>query len=155
MEATHKYEVRAKSTKPRSGVVASDTISESIAFSAPPEFLGERSLWTPEHLFVAAVAGCYVSTFSGIAEASKFNFVSLEVNAEGTLEKETGGWKFSAVRLSPSLGITREQDRERAVRILEKTEKTCLIARSISAQVTLEPLVEVVPERAPSAVGAS
>jgi peroxiredoxin-like protein len=146
METIHSYEVRAKSTRLRSGVVASDTVSESIIFSAPPEFLGEPNVWTPEHFFVAAVASCYVSTFSGIADASKFSFASLEVNAEGTLEKDASGWKFTQVRLSPSLTIVREQDRDRAGRILEKAEKTCLIARSILAKVTLEPVVKVVPE---------
>jgi peroxiredoxin-like protein len=146
METIHSYEVRATSTRLRSGVVASATISKSIAFSAPPEFLGEPGAWTPEHFFVAAVVSCYVSTFSGIADASKFSFASLEVNAEGTLEKDASGWKFTQIRLSPALNIAREQDRERAGRLLEKAERSCLIARSISAKVTLEPIVKVVPE---------
>jgi peroxiredoxin-like protein len=146
MEAIRKYEVRAKSTRVRSGVAASDAIAQPIIFSAPPEFAGEPRVWTPEHFFVAAVVACYVSTFSGMAEISKFNFVSLEVNAEGTLERDAGGWKFTEVRLTPALKITREGDRERAARLLEKAGRTCLIARSITARVTLEPAIKVSPE---------
>ena len=147
METMHTYEVRAKCTRLRSGVVAPNTVPHPIVFSAPPEFLGEPRVWTPEHFFVAALVSCYVSTFSGIADASKFSFIGLEVNAEGTLEKDGGGWRFTEVTLRPSLKIAREQDRQRASRLLEKAEQSCLIARSISAKVTLAPVVRVVSEQ--------
>lgn len=146
MNTNHKYQVRAKCTKPRSGVVASDSVPRPISFSAPPEFLGEPGVWTPEHFFVAAVATCYVSTFSGMAEVSKFPFVLLEVEAEAILEKDENGWRFTEVRLRPALKIAREQDRERADRLLAKAERSCLIVRSISSKVTLEPSVNVIPE---------
>ncbi|HEY6902743.1 MAG TPA: OsmC family protein [Candidatus Acidoferrales bacterium] len=148
METIHTYRVRARSTRVRSGVVAFDRVPEPIRFSAPPEFLGEPQVWTPEHFFVAALVSCYVSTFSGVASASKFNFISLEVNAEGTIELEAGGWRFTGVTLHPSLKIAREQDRDRAKLLLEKAERSCLIARSISAKVTLVPVVKVAPEPA-------
>jgi organic hydroperoxide reductase OsmC/OhrA len=129
-------------------VVAFDRVPEPIRFSAPPEFFGEPEVWTPEHFFVAALVSCYVSTFSGIAGASNFSFISLEVDAEGTIEKDAGGWRFTGVRLHPSVKIAREQDRERASQLLEKAERSCLIARSISAKVTLAPVVKVAPEQA-------
>ncbi len=151
METIHTYQVRARSTRLRSGVVAPDSVPEPIRFSAPPEFFGAQQVWTPEHFFVAALVSCYVSTFSGIADASKFSFASLEVDAEGTIEKDAGGWRFTGVRLRASVKIAREQDRERAGRLLEKAERSCLIARSISAKVTLEPVVKVVPDRTPAA----
>jgi peroxiredoxin-like protein len=132
-------------------VVAPDSVPEPIRFSAPPEFFGAPQVWTPEHFFVAALVSCYVSTFSGIADASKFSFASLEVDAEGTIEKDAGGWRFTGVRLRPSVKITHEQNRERAGRLLEKAERSCLIARSISAKVTLEPAVKVVPDQAAGA----
>jgi organic hydroperoxide reductase OsmC/OhrA len=97
METSHRYQVRAKSTKLRSGVVASDTVPVPIRFSAPPEFLGEPRVWTPEHFFLAAIASCYVTTFSAIADASKFGFVSLGIETEGTLEKNVDGWRFTEI----------------------------------------------------------
>lgn len=146
MEATHSYEVRAKCTRLRSGVVASDAVPRPICFSAPPEFQGEAGVWTPEHFFVASVVSCYVSTFSGMSKSSNFDFVSLEVQAEGTLEKDAGGWKFTEMKLRPALKIAREEDRERGNRLLEKAERSCLIARSISARTTLEPTIGVTAE---------
>lgn len=123
-----------------------DSVPRPITFSAPPEFLGETGVWTPEHLFVAALVTCFVSTFSGMADLSKFSFVGLEVEAEGVLEKDASGWKFVEVKLRPMLKIGREQDRERANRLLEKAERSCLVARSITAKVTSEPEIKVVSE---------
>jgi len=146
MEGMHKYQVRAKSTRVRSGVVASDEIPEPIIFSAPPEFAGEGRVWTPEHFFVAALVSCYVSTFSGMADVSNFKFECLEVEAKGTLERNASGWTFTEIRLTPALKITREEDRGRGLRLLEKAEKGCLIARSITAHVTMAPTIKVVAE---------
>ena len=146
MDAIHKYEIRAKATRVRSGVVASDAIAQPIVFSAPPEFSGEPRVWTPEHFFVASVVTCFVSTFSGMADLSKFSFNSLEVDAEGTLERDAAGWKFTEIKLRPMLKISQEKDSERGARLLEKAERACLIARSITARIVLEPTIKVVPE---------
>jgi len=148
MESAYKYEVYSKATQPRSGVVAPGSVGQPLRFSAPPEFGGKPGVWTPEHLFVSALASCYVSTFSGIAALSKFNFSCLEVEAEGTLQTEAGGWKFTEIRLKPVLKIVHEEDRERGARLLDKAERSCLIARSITATVELEPEIRVVPEPA-------
>ncbi len=148
MEKEYTYRVRAESIDVRSGVVTSDGIQPPIAFSAPPEFQGEAGRWTPEHLFLASVAGCFVSTFSGMAHFSKFEFLSLDVEVRGLLNKEEGGWRFAQVNLHPRLKIAQEKDRERANRLLEKAEKTCLITRSINSKTILEPEL-IVQEEAP------
>ena len=44
MDTAQSYHVRAKSTKTRSGEVASESVREPIQFSAPPEFLGESGV---------------------------------------------------------------------------------------------------------------
>jgi organic hydroperoxide reductase OsmC/OhrA len=146
MESQYVYRVSASSTTLRSGVAVAEEIQPSIAFSAPPEFQGEPGRWTPEHFFLASVAGCFVSTFSGIANFSRFEFLSLELEAEGTIEKNEGGWRFTRVNLRPRLKIAMEKDRERANRLLEKAEKTCLVARSLTSRIVLEPEVLVEEE---------
>jgi organic hydroperoxide reductase OsmC/OhrA len=143
MEKQYVYRVSAASTAVRSGIATAEEIHPSIAFSAPPEFQGEPGQWTPEHLFLASVVGCFVSTFSGMAQLSKFAFLSLELEAEGILGRDEGGWRFTQVNLRPRLKIAQEKDRERANRLLEKTEKACLVVRSINSKVILEPKITV------------
>jgi peroxiredoxin-like protein len=139
MEAMHVYRVKAVSTIPRSGVATAEGIQPSITFSAPPEFKGVIGLWTPEHFLVAAVASCYVSTFSGISENSHFSYASLDLETEGVLEKLDGSLQFTKIILRPVLKIASKDLRERALRILEKAEKGCLIARSLKCPIELQP----------------
>ncbi|MGH9681832.1 MAG: OsmC family protein [Candidatus Acidiferrales bacterium] len=139
MEKEYLYRVSAAATAARNGVASAEGVASPIAFSTPPEFQGEAGQWTPEYLFLASVAGCFVSTFSGIAHFSKFAFLSLTVDAEGALDREEHGWRFIRITLHPRLKIPQGKDRERAVRLLEKAEKACLIARSINSKVIAEP----------------
>lgn len=146
MQNHYVYRVSASSTSLRSGVAIAEEIQPSIAFSAPPEFQGEPGRWTPEHFFLASLAGCFVSTFSGIANFSRLEFLALELETEGTIEKEEGGWRFTQINLRPRLKIAWEKDRERASRLLEKAEKTCLVARSLTSRIVLESEVLVEEE---------
>jgi organic hydroperoxide reductase OsmC/OhrA len=143
MESQYTYSIKASSTCVRSGIVGTDEIQPPIAFSAPPEFQGQAGNWTPEHFFVAAVAACFVSTLSGMASVSKFDFLSLKLAAEGIIRKDEGGWRFTQVNLRPRLSIALEKDRERASRLLEKAGKICLVARSLTCPVALDPEIVV------------
>jgi len=141
MNGTHKYQIRAASTAVRSGVARIEGIEPEIAFSAPPEFKGRAGYWTPEHFLVAAVASCYISTFSGMAFNSDLEFFTLELDTVGSLEQDAGGWRFGEVVLHPRLTIARQEQRNLANRLLAKAKENCLIARSLSCPVVLESAV--------------
>jgi organic hydroperoxide reductase OsmC/OhrA len=49
---------------------------------APPEFQGHEGSWTPEHLYVASVSSCFMTTFLAIAQNSKLEVVSFSVARE-------------------------------------------------------------------------
>jgi len=136
------YYANARWTEGRKGVASVEGIAESIRFSAPPEFMGESGMWTPEHLLLAAVSSCLVTTFKAIAEFSKFEFLSLQVEVEAILEKEEG-YSFTKIMVRPVLEIAAASDQERAIRLLEKAERACLISRSLKSQIELQPEVLV------------
>ena len=146
MEAHHEYRINAFGAGGRNGVVHAEGVLSSISFSAPPEFLGEPGHWTPEHFLVAAVAGCFVSTFSGIAEKSRLAFASFNLDAEGLLDNVDGIWRFTDIKLRPVVTVLKEEDRDRAIRLLEKAEASCLVARSLQFKITLFPAVKVEKE---------
>jgi peroxiredoxin-like protein len=112
----------------------------ALEVAAPPEFKGPEGVWSPEHLYVAAVNSCFMTTFLAIAELSKLGFTSFTCNARGKLEKEEGkGYRITEIILRPNLIIRNGRDAEWATRILEKAEKNCLISNSINTAVKLEP----------------
>lgn len=144
MEKKYTYQTTAHWTLHKRGIVEADSsIPRTINFAAPPEFGGEPGVWAPEHLLLAGVATCFVATFRGVSKASRLEFHGLEIQVEGTIEKQEGGLRFTKIILRPVATIHREEDRELAGRLLEKTERGCLIARSIQATFVLEPKILV------------
>lgn len=146
MEAHHEYRINAFGAGGRNGVVFAEEVLSGISFSAPPEFLGEPGRWTPEHFLVAAVASCFVSTFSGIAEKSRLAFASFNLDAVGLLDNVDGIWRFTEIKLQPVVTVLKEEDRDRVMRLLEKAEKSCLVARSLLCRVVLFPTVKIEEE---------
>jgi len=143
VENRYEFKATAYWVLARRGIVSADGVPQAVEFAAPAEFGGERDLWTPEHFFLASIASCYVSTFRALAEYNKYDTVALDVAVEGTLEKEPGGFRFSKIRVKPLLTIAAEEERERGFKLLDKSEKTCLINRSLSCRVILDPVVEI------------
>ena len=137
------YETRVEWLGEKRGLMRSAKLPE-LEVATPPEFKGHENIWSPEHLFVAAVSSCFMTTFLAIAEMSKLDFVSFVADAVGKLEKLEGqGYMVTEITLRPRLRIGRAQDAERAARILEKAEKNCLISNSVKSVVRLEPEIEV------------
>ncbi len=144
METRYTYQASAFWTLHHRGIVkAENNIPYTLDFTVPPEFGGEPGAWTPEHLLLAAVASCYVATFRGMAEKSKLEIHGIEVNVEGVIEKQEGSLRFTSIILRPEATILREEDFERAMRLLEKAERGCLIARSLSSEIVLQSRVVV------------
>ena len=112
--------------------------------SAPPaQFGGPGDQWSPETLLVAAVADCFVLSFRGIARASKLVWLSLECVVEGTLDRVEKTTQFTEMLVQASLLVPRETDQDRARRLLEKAEHSCLITQSLKAPSRLEAIIEV------------
>jgi organic hydroperoxide reductase OsmC/OhrA len=84
-----------------------------------------------------------MTTFLSIAENSKFNFVKFESNADGKLELVDGKYMISEIVLSPDLVIHQESDREKAMRILQKSEAACLISNSIKSRIVFKPEINI------------
>ena len=142
-EKTSTYRLTTHWTMHKRGIGEVESLPRTINFAAPPEFGGEPGLWTPEHLLIAAVSTCYVATFRAVAEASRLELGALEVGIEGKIEKLEAGFQFTKIVLRPMVTIHREQDRERAARLLEKAERVCLVSRSLACTMVLEPKIVV------------
>jgi organic hydroperoxide reductase OsmC/OhrA len=135
---SHIYQVDVKWMADRIGEASSPELLDTIDVATPPQFpKGLEGVWSPEHFFTAAVNGCFMTTFLAIAENSKLSFTSFHCTADGKLEKVDGKYLMTEVVLKPILVIESESDREKAERILQKSETACLISNSIKSKVSL------------------
>ena len=115
METAYHYEVKVNWEADRKGSMSSPVLNTKIEVATPPEFpKGMPGIWSPEHLLVAA-----------------------------TLEKVDGKFMMSEVILSPVLTIAPDADKEKALRILEKSEAACLISNSVKAKIVFKPEIKI------------
>ncbi len=144
MSIEHNYEVLLSWDSDRKGIISSPELKTEIEVATPPQFpKGIEGIWSPEHLFVAAINSCLMTTFLSIAENSKLEFVSFRSNAKGKLVMIEGKYLISEVTIMPELTIINEKDKERAIRILEKSEAACLISNSVKSKIILIPEVVI------------
>jgi len=141
----HIYEVDLSWDNERKGTLSSRGLNDKIEVATPPEFpKGMKGIWSPEHLFVASVSSCLMTTFLAIAENSRLIYSDLKVKAQGELEKVDGKYMITKITLYPVVIIEQEKQVEKAERILQKSEAACLISNSILTDITMTPKVVVV-----------
>ena len=132
----------AASAEPTGPVQVSSPGLVIINSTAPPEFGGPDGNWSPETLLVASVADCFILTFRAIANASKFDWLGLECDAQGTLEKQDRVSKFTSFTLTARLRVTADVAEEKAERLLHMAEKNCLITNSLLADIHLDTIIQ-------------
>lgn len=144
MSDPHEFEVNLRWESERKGILTSPVLPVSIEVATPPEFpKGMKDIWTPEHLVVAAVNACLLSTFLAIAENSKVEFISYESNARGVIDKVDGKLCFTEITLRPTVVISTSDSEGRIRRILEMSEKNCAISNSLKTSIRLEPEIVI------------
>ena len=134
----HYYNVDINWNTERKGIMCSPELNKVAAncveVATPPEFpKGMPGIWSPEHLFTAAVSSCLMTTFLAIAENSKLDFSSFTCKSKGKLDQVDGKFLMTEIILEPTVLIFNENDREKAERVLQKSEVACLISNSINS----------------------
>jgi organic hydroperoxide reductase OsmC/OhrA len=119
----------------------SDGALPVLQSAPPPQFDGPGDAWSPEHLLLAAVETCFLFTFRATARSSMLDFERLDIEAAGTVDRDGGVTHFTEIVLHPRLIVPPGVDRGRALQVLEKSEKRCLVSASLSTPVRLEPEV--------------
>lgn len=113
-----------------------------LSVGAPPEFGGPEGVWTPEHLFVAAVSSCLMTTFSAVAATAGLEVLAYSDSATGWLVRDDNRlFRMESVTLRPRIVVADDEAAERAARLIEKAESACLISRSLAAEVRVEPQI--------------
>lgn len=134
----HSYNISLKWDEGRKGIMQSPELPTKIEVATPPEFeKGIPGIWSPEHLYTASVLSCFMTTFLAIAEYSKLEFENFDCDAEGVLDKVDGKFLMTEINLTAKLKINDITKKEKAERVLQKSEAACLISNSIKTTVNL------------------
>jgi len=111
----------------------------ALACSTPPEFRGEPHVWTPEHLFLAAIESCIVGAFMAYATHAGIDVHSYKSSAEATMVVEGKALKFVDAVVRPRIAVAAD-DRRTAAVLLEKSHARCPLVRSVNFPIRMEPV---------------
>ena len=57
--------------------------------------------------------------------------------------KIEGKFMMSEIQLEPTVTIADEKDRDKALRVLHKSEAACLISNSVKSKITMTPIIQI------------
>lgn len=145
-EFPHHYTVSASAESEGPVRVSAENLP-TLDTAPPVEFGGPGDRWSPETLLLAAIADCFLLTFRAVARASQLPWVSLSCTAEGVLDRVERQLRFTSVVVRASLRVPSTVDADRARRVLERAERSCLVTNSLAAESSLEADVRSAPPR--------
>ena len=94
-------------------------------------------MWSPETLFVAAVADCFILTFRAIARGSHFEWNSVKCEVDGILDRVDKVTRFTEFHVRVTLRVPEGTDVHKAERLVEKSDHVCLVTNSLTAETIL------------------
>ena len=116
-----------------------------IQASSAGGYGGDPARWNPEDLFGAALANCHMLTFLALAKKAGVDVRSYEEDATVTLDTVDHVTRITKVRLAPKITISASSDPDKTRVMFEKAHKYCFVANSTTAEVVMEPTVQVLP----------
>jgi len=140
------FQVQLNWLSKQRGILTATDVKGSIHLATPPAFGGEGAEWSPEHLFLSSVSGCFMSTYLVFSKKAGFEISGFECESIGQVELVEGSYRFTTVNVYPKIYIKDESLRMMAETALEKTQKHCLISNSISADILYHSEVLVITQ---------
>jgi len=133
----HTYTVAASGQASDSLTIAAGEL-DNFSVSPPAQFGGPGDQWSPEDLLMASASSCFILSFRAITRASKFDWLSIECQSTGILDKVERSVKFTKITTTVKLVIADGISKDKAAKLLQKAEDLCLISNSLSCSCHLE-----------------
>lgn len=128
------FEAEAKSEKGISTKIESKVEDyPSIVGAIPEGFNGPGGGYSPEDLYLLAIATCLIATFKVFAEKAGFEYSEIHASSKLTIDRnEKGIPELKKVDLTFTLkGV---KDQEKAKSLLAESEKYCLVSNAVKSE---------------------
>ena len=124
----------------RSHRISTAVTNQVIEGSSDPAFLGDKTKYNPEELFVASLASCHMLWYLHLCASN--NIVVLEYTDEPLgkmVEEKDGSGHFTEVILKPTVIIKHKTNKQLAKNLHAEAQKMCFIANSCNFPVLHQP----------------
>ena len=133
----------------KTATMSMDEHHPPVTFQLPCSYGGPKGEnnqpvhYTPEHLYLGAVAGCFFTTFNVISTNSNLTYESLNIDIDGTIEVVDGVKMMTEITQKIILRISNPDSETKAMKILKKTEKYCPLANSVKTTIINHYIIEI------------
>jgi organic hydroperoxide reductase OsmC/OhrA len=114
-----------------------------IKVGPAPEFEGSAETLNPEEMFVTAINNCLMTTFFYFVRKSNVEVLSYYSDAQGRVEKQTDGFRFTNVEVRAKVTLSRQESAEKVHELGDLAKKYCLVSRSVICPVDYKLEVEI------------
>ena len=123
-------------------IIVSNSLPK-ISIQLPPDYGGlldenENNLtYIPEDMYLAAITGCYFTTFSVVSQNSNLHYESIKISSTGIMDVIDDVKMVTEISLNITLTLPKgmEKNEEKAMKVLEIAEKRCPIANSVKTKI--------------------
>ena len=112
-----------------------------LAGSSDTAFRGDAARHNPEDMLVAALSTCHMLSYLHMATVAGVVVTAYADAAEGTMQTEGDGGRFTEVVLHPTVTISATSDPAKAEAAHEAAHHACFIANSVNFPVRCEPRI--------------
>jgi len=117
---------------------------DGIKGSSDPSFLGDKTRYNPEDLFLSSLSACHMLFYLHLCAVNKIIVTEYLDNATGIMEEsKSGSGKFTKVTLHPKVTITDKNMIEKANELHKKANELCFIANSCNFKIDHKPVITV------------
>jgi organic hydroperoxide reductase OsmC/OhrA len=103
--------------------------------TGPSNESGGAHFHSPEDLFVASAAVCYMNGFVYFAEKMHISFKAFTCDAVGILEKVDRSYEITKIQMSARVEIDSDSIRSKISRALELAAKYCFVGNSMKCPI--------------------
>ncbi|HEX7842445.1 MAG TPA: OsmC family protein [Kofleriaceae bacterium] len=104
-----------------------------------PELDGDVDAWSPEHMLLASLGLCMLTTFEAFAARDRIELLTWRATANGTVEQTPEGPMFTSIVLELDIEIAGNVEQLEAT--LEDAKRYCLVQNALRVPVVIETCV--------------
>lgn len=124
----------------RNHEIIADGKYDKIIGSSDPSFLGDKTRYNPEDLFLSSLSACHMLWYLHLCSVHKIIVTDYFDNATGIMEETgNGSGRFTEVILNPKVKITDLSMVAKANELHGEANKMCYIANSCNFKIAHHP----------------
>lgn len=118
-----------------------------ILASSDPSFLGDKTKYNPEDLFVSSVSACHMLWYLHLCSTHKIIVIDYKDNATGIMEtSQNGSGQFKSITLNPVVVIRDKKQIQKAIALHKEANAMCFIANSCNFVINHQPKIIIETE---------